>query len=547
MLFTSSGLYNQNERLQNINLFDGVGYSYSGGFISTKSVVNNDPFSPTIHNIYVICSKDNNVYYWNGLNNENNKCKKLEGTFNPPAWNKNTHYNYGDVVKPKTDSEEIGLVYMCVSPGGGTSHSSTEPNWREHLDFVNQFTDGTVSWKGVGTYGLEGTSFSDVKARFVEEYKGFVFLANLKEDEVVFPSRVRWSQYQNPRMWHNNEDSSGMSGYVDVNDVEGEIVQIKKLNDILVVYKEKGIVAMTFTGGDTVFSKEVITTRTGLMASGAIIEMPHSHIFVGDDNIYEFDGNSVTPIGDPIKDYFFNTLIPKGRSNVIGYYDKDQGDIMFVYDMVDSNRMTTPDELYPQDIDWNLNSDKNRSSAITFNVSTKTWSKREMYITAIGEFSQTENVTINSINVPIDEYQKQIEDSYGLEDKIITICGDELGNVFKILGYKDSRRSTYYGYVTSKVHHMEDPGHIKRLLRIQFHIETKGDCVLKVDVGTGWNSETIMKKWETHNINLNNPIPPFVDVDLSARYFQIRFGTENNNEYFKVLGYTLYYQTRGDE
>lgn len=126
-----------------------------------------------------------------------------------------------------------------------------------------------------------------------------------------------------------------MAGYVDVDDVDGEIMAIRKLNDILVVYKEKGIVAVTFTGGeDTVFSKELITAKTGLIASGAIIELPHSHIFVGNDNIYEFNGSSIIPIGDQIKDYFFGTLNPVQRDRIMGYYDEEIGDVMIIYDKV---------------------------------------------------------------------------------------------------------------------------------------------------------------------------------------------------------------------
>ena len=48
------------------------------------------------------------------------------------------------------------------------------------------------------------------------------------------------------------------------------------------------------------------------------------------------------------------------------------------------------------------------------------------------------------------------------------------------------------------------------------------------------------KPWENH------PIEPYVDLDISARYFRIKFGTEKNDQYFKILGYTLYYQIRGD-
>lgn len=537
MIFTLDGLYNQNEppvggTPEFHNLFDGTEYQYRTGYISTKTVPNNE--TSTSKDIYIICSEDNDIYYWDGVSTH---CKRLEGTFVPPTWQTNTTYHRGDIVVPPTEN---GYAYVCMSTQGRSG--SSQPSWA--LNLSTQFSDGGVSWKGVSSYGLEGVGVHNMTAKFVEHYKGFTFVANTKEGGTVYPSRLRWSQWQNPRLWHNNDDGSGMSGYVDVDDVEGEIVSIKKINDILVVYKEKGIVAVTFTGGDTVFSKEVITTKTGLLSSNAIIELPHSHIFIGEDNIYEFDGSSVTPIGDPIKDFFFDTLNPLYRTKIIGYYDRSVGDIIFIYDKVVLDEIVGIQE---EELARELNSKKNRNVAITFNISTKTWAKREMYVTAIGEFCQTENRIIDSIDIPIDEYNEQIDSSYGLKDKIITICGDELGNIFRFLGQKDERRNTYYGYVTSKTHHMEDPGHIKRLMRIQFHIQTTRDCTLVVDVGTSWNSETQMEKWETHNLQLKSPKPPFVDVDLSARYFQIRFGTKNNGEYFKVLGYTLYYQTRGDE
>ena len=547
MIFTLDGLYNQNEPPENgdptfQNLFQGTDYQYSKGYISTKSVPNNDPLNQEIRDIYVICSEDNDIYYWDGNTTGNGRCKKLEGTFSPPVWTANTVYNYGDIVRPATDN---GYVYKCTSPNGGRSKSSGNPSWE--TNFVNPTSDGNISWIAVGAYGLHGVNAKSVQSKFVEHYKGFTFLANLKEDNTLYPSRVRWSQFQNPRIWRLNEDDSGMAGYVDVNDVDGEIVSIKKLNDILVVYKEKGIVAMTFTGGDTVFSKEVITTKTGLLAPGAIIEMPHSHIFIGEDNIYEFDGNSVVPIGDPIKDYFFSTLIPKCKNKVIGYYDKDVGDILFIYDRVGDFDFDLSG-ITEEELNELLDNENNRNLAITFNISNKTWAKREMYITAIGEFCQTRNLIIDKItNIKINDYHEIIDSSYGMSDRIITLCGDDLGKLYRLYGQTDDRNNIYYGYVTSKTHHMEDPGHIKRLLRIQFHIQTTGNCTLVVDVGTSWNSETVMQKWETHNLNLNSPKPPFVDIDLSARYFQIRFGTKNNDEYFKVLGYTLYYQTRGDE
>ena len=533
MIFTIDGLYNQNTpptsgNITFANLFDGTDYQYTKGCINTKSIPSNRG------DIYVICSEDNNIYYWNGSDSE---CKKLEGTFEPSSWIANHAYSIGDIVRPPVDD---GYIYKCVT--AGTSGSSS-PSWNK--SFTIETSDGGASWVAIGTFGLEGSTAADMEAKCVEYYKGFTFVANTKEQNIRFPSRLRWSQWQNPFMWHNNEDDSGMAGYVDIDDVEGEITAIKCLNDILVVYKEKGIVAVTFTGGETTFSKEVVTTTTGLLAPNAIIELPHSNIFIGDDNIYQFDGSSVSTIGDPIKNFFFDTLLIEYKNKIIGYYDKKEGDVIFAYDWYH-------DDIYPSGLpetepDKVLNTKKNRNIAVTFNIESKTWSKREMYITAIGEFCQTENVFINDISTNINDYGLPIDSSYGLKDSIVTICGDDEGRLYYFLGNSDERRDLFEGYVVSKTHHMEDPTHIKRLLRIQFHIWTTTDCTLVVDVGTSWNSETQMDSWETHNINLKNPKPPFIDVDLSARFFQIRFGTKGNNEYFKVLGYTLYYQTRGDE
>ena len=495
-----------------VNLFDGTDYSYKGGFIDTKVVPNNDVSQSGARDLYLICSRGNPVYYWDGISGS--KCKKLEGLFQPELWQKNHSYSAGQIVRPPTDN---GYVYVCVI--GGTSGNSDNVPWEENLS--QSFSEGTVTWKGVGSYLVEGSSASNVEARFVEYYKGFVFLANLKEGGTVYNSRLRWSQLQNPRLWHNNEDDSGMAGFVDVDDVDGEIVAIKKLNDILVVYKEKGIVAITFTGGDTVFSKELITTKTGLVSSDSIVELPHSHIFVGDDNIYEFDGSSIQPIGDSIKDYFFNTLNPSNKDKIIGYYDDSNDEVLFAYD--DSVKIIESG-LSQEELN-NMSMKENRRMAITFNTLNKTWSKREMYITAIGKFCQNEDLIIDKVNTLIKDTNRPIDSNYNLKDKIITIRGDEEGNIYKLFGQEDSRYE-YYGYVTSKTHHMEDPSHIKRLLRIQFHIETtSSDCPLVVEVGTSWNSETQMHKWETHNINLSRqdgdcPKPPFVDVDLSARYFR---------------------------
>ena len=483
----------------------------------------------TAFNQYFFCSLGNDVYYWDG---GDGKALKLEGLYSPDSWNKNKTYKEGDVVKPSRN-KYTGYIYKCIR--GGKS-GSTEPKWEK--DMSTTIKDNRCYWVGCGSLEVEGSSAVTVRAQSVEDYKDFLFLANTEEDGDLYPSRLRWSQWQNPRLWHNNEDGSGMAGYVDVNDIEGRIITIKKIGDTLAIYKERGIIAINYTGGDTVFSKELITTKAGLVSPNAIIVLPHSHVFIGKDNIYEYDGNTVVPIGDPIRKWFFKDLTSIDR--ILGYYNEETKDIVFAYDNSGEDTL-------------------NRNKAITYNTYTHAWSVRDIGMTAIGDFCENDDLIIDEVSNQYDSNQMKetmIDSSLYKKEDLVTMAGDANGNIYKLHDYADSR-GNYEGYVISKTHHMEDPGHIKRLMRIQFHVETQGDYDMYVQVRPSWSAETPKEDidWETlpsYTLNFRNSKtqqhvqPPFIDLDLSARYFQIKFGTKKNNEYFKVLGYTLYYQTRSD-
>ena len=491
--------------------------------------------STTVFNQYFFCSFGTDIYYWDGSEEQ---AHKLEGTFNPDQWTLSTAYEVGDIVKPTT-AHYSGYVYRCTQAG---TSGATEPTWQQNMSTT--VTDNECKWIGCGSDELEGNSANSLQAQCIDNYKGFLFVANTTEQGTAYPSRLRWSQWQNPRLWHNNEDGSGMSGYVDVDDTYGKIMAIRKLGDTLVVYKESGVITFNYTGGDTVFSKELITSQVGLLSPQAIVSLEHSHYFVGRDNIYMFDGNTVSPIGDSIYNYFFKDLVSVNK--IIGYYDGNSKDILFAY----SNE---------NDVNAiNLN------KAIVYNIQTHTWSQRDMGITAIGDYSDNHDTIIDEITDSFDSkrMEKQLIDASLYEKQsVVTAIGTQEGKIYKLSGYADSR-GDYEGYVVTKTHHMEDPLHIKRLLRIQFHIETQPNCNLYVIVKPYWDAEVIEartddleEEWKDaiilplniRNSETEQPVsPPFVDVDLSARYFKIKFGTLKNNEYFKVLGYTLLYQTRGE-
>ena len=514
---------------------------------------------------YFFTALGTDICYWN--TNEQS-IKKLEGTFDVPAWQASHSYSVGDIVRPtpENDLDEkkyTGLIYKCTE--AGTSNTS-EPTWTKNMvDFVS---DGSATWVACGSVELEGQDANHVslKAQCIELFKGFLFLGNTTEGGERFPTRLRWSQWQNPRLWHNNEDGSGMSGYVDVDDTDGKIMALKRIGDVLYIYKENSIIALTYTGDpDNIFSKEVVTTKAGLIAPEAIVELPHLNIFLGEDDIYMFDGNTCTGIGESIKDWFFSEFLNKGSvERVFGYYDERHQEVVFCFKKAIDGAEN--EYIYNEEEDNNVIYDasllENNDYAIIFSLRFKTWSVREMGITALGKVRLMRDQRIDDITTEIEaESNNYIYDaSVYAGTRVYTAAGDKDGNLYILSGYSDSRDSEngYEGYVISKTHYMEEPGKIKRLMRVQFHIETAGDHDLYCQVGSAWSPENKNDgdiEWsEKKYLNLKKPVPwythhiaPYVDFDISARYFLLRFGTTGNDTYFKILGYTLYYQVRGDE
>lgn len=508
---------------------------------------------------YFFTSLGSDIYYWN---TEAQTVKKLEGTFDVTAWKASTTYQAGDIVRP-TYEKYTGFVYKCTS--GGTSDTE-EPDWTKNMiDFVVDGED--VRWVACGSLELEGQDEGHIslRANCIETFKGFLFVGNTEEGGSHYPTRLRWSQWQNPRLWHNNEDGSGMSGYIDIDDTDGKIMALKRIGDVLYVYKENSIIALTYTGDpDSIFSKEVVTTKAGLIAPEAVVELPHMNIFMGEDDIYSFDGNTCNGIGENIKEWFFNVFLDKSSvERVFGYYDEKNQEVVFC---LNKNEEGTENEyIYDNENEQSEYSDdslkNNCDYGIFFDVGLKTWSVREMGVTSIGKVRLTRDVRIDDVNTEMDDESNDImiDSAIYAGARVYTVAGDKDGNLYILRGNADTRKQEgYEGYVITKTHHMEEPGKIKRLMRIQFHIETAGNYNLYCQVGTAWSPENRNDGdivWtEKKYLNLKKPVPwythhivPYIDVDLTARYFVLRFGTTGNNTYFKILGYTLYYQVRGDE
>lgn len=137
-------------------------------------------------------------------------------------------------------------------------------------------------------------------------------------------------------------------------DAPGPILGMKALGSNFVAYKAKSMFLGTYVGAPSVWTWQQVPGEIGCSSHEAIVTTGVSHIFIGDHNIYLYDGTRPIPIGDDIKQWFFKDLHKPYKSLIKGLHESQNSRVWFFYP---SGTSTT------------------NSAAIVYNYVTGVWGK----------------------------------------------------------------------------------------------------------------------------------------------------------------------------
>ena len=153
-------------------------------------------------------------------------------------------------------------------------------------------------------------------ARLVRQFQNYLILANIKLSGVYHPSRFYWSTIKDMDSWN-------AADFIDVSKNDGdEITGLEELGDRLVLYKNKSIYVIIFTGdADIPFVIQKTNSSVGCASPYAIVSVDNGHIFPSYDGIYLFDGSNSYKLSDRINDTYVginNTQL----NNAVGMYQR---------------------------------------------------------------------------------------------------------------------------------------------------------------------------------------------------------------------------------
>jgi len=180
-----------------------------------------------------------------------------------------------------------------------------------HVDFetflndvyMTNGTDAPWKWDGAAASGVAMTVPAGLtNAKWVCLYNNYLFLGNVTVGGVKYRSRIYWCNLANTGVWDAADHIS-----VSKNDGQ-EITGMRVLADRMVVYKERSIYALMFTGdADIPFilpGGGKSNSSVGCISGFSIQDALNSHVFLAYDGIYLFDGANSFKLSDRI-----NTLI----------------------------------------------------------------------------------------------------------------------------------------------------------------------------------------------------------------------------------------------
>jgi len=260
----------------------------TGGYTAT----NFNDFDNWLNTVY-ITNNSNLPNQWNGTGN----------TLPMPAFGTN-YYSFkvsGVTVTPTAtatytnNAVTFTVQYASITSGAGTiiASGSSAPSTSGTLTKSGGTGDATITFSSVAA------NINIVKSKFVRQFNNYLFLANVTEGSTVNRSRLYWSNIKDDLTWL-------ATSFIDISKDDGQqITGFRVLGDRIVVFKERSIYILLFTGDSTLpFVYQKTASPVGCIASFSIQEVENGLVFLSSDGLWYFDGNSSNKISMDIQQTF---------------------------------------------------------------------------------------------------------------------------------------------------------------------------------------------------------------------------------------------------
>jgi hypothetical protein len=221
---------------------------------------------------------------------------------------------------------------------------------------ITQFGDATLCANRADVIQRStGAAFADVatapKAEILFTVGSFVMALNTN-DGAEKPDGWHCCAAFDDTSWTPSLATQATSGRLVA--TAGRLTAGMRLGEYAIAYKQRSIYLGQYVGAPTVWNwLQVPGGDAGCIGKEAICDIGGAHFFVGDDNIWIFDGTRPVPVADGyVRQYFFDNSNPSYRYRTICVFDRQKNLVWVFYPSLSA---TSPD------------------SAIVYHITAKKW------------------------------------------------------------------------------------------------------------------------------------------------------------------------------
>lgn len=219
---------------------------------------------------------------------------------------------------------------------------------------LSKFVEGGI--KVVEPTFIVNSKAAYLSAKYILVTNDRMFLANCYEDNKHYPTRIHWSQINNPEKWAI--ESTSEADYFDLGINSLEITGLGYSNNVVFIFTRNAIWRSDYEGFDSKFRTTKFTSNTGCLYNYSVITVNEIIYFIGKDNIYSIDNLTITPIGTSIWKWFKQNSNVNPDENIVAQYEAEQNSITWIF----KRKLSNSTEI------WGLK----------YNIDNKTWSLRNM-------------------------------------------------------------------------------------------------------------------------------------------------------------------------
>ena len=408
--------------------------------------------------------------------------------------------------------------------------------------FTNQ-SDGLWSWNGSGlmiNLGAQGgTSGLDAinRAQYIAQFQNHILLGNISTNDAEGRYTIAGSSLLDTSLTppiNFTQDVNSDAIVFEVPEDASSIQSMKRLLNQLVIYKENSIHLLNYVGTGLEYNKTQVVTNVGVLAPASVLDLGDRHVYVGTDNLYQFNGSSNQAFGDRVWQFLNDDANTSyGPAVIWAFLDQRYREVIFAY--IDA----TGEDKFNKALIWNYQYDS--------------FSTRDFPFSAVGYVAATgfdppisDLMSIGGANnLPISAQTTPLGQSNTTQQKFALLAGDQLGNLYTL----DDPGTSIYDAAGTPIIATLETGDMNFGTQEQLKICSGVDLYCPSVTGTPlqvWVSARKMLsdaiEWQGPYL-LNNPDNRGVDFFATGVWFRFKF--VKNDGSFKLDGWAPRVQVRG--